>query len=184
MAGWDDKRLAPHKASIADELALIEWPRNFGRITFDFTQTLSARYSMHYVTKMHLAAVVLFRDRCSDGLYRAICLFFRLRNEVLKTHHHTAESRGECQQLTRKLVEIVSSVLGADAVNKPNWLNLISALFKDLELVPNVHLFRTEQYERKNKSTRCRVDFSSFNSLILFGFRHQDHGARPQRAIS
>lgn len=90
-------------------------------------------------------------DRCDAKLYDALCLFFRLRNELLKTHEHTDESRGKCEAMVRELIVLVSAALGSDAVDKPNWHNLIALVFKAIRIVPNVHLFRTEQFERKNK---------------------------------
>lgn len=140
------------KAAVSVELQLLDWPRNALRPTFDFSVHIKSRYSMHYVNEMVKAGVVLFRGRCHVGRYRAVCVYFRLRNALLNTHRHTDDTRARCLALTRELITVATEACGPDVMNKPNVTHLITLIIKDLKMVPNAHLFRTQQFERKNKS--------------------------------
>jgi hypothetical protein len=132
-------------------LTHFPWPRNFGRITFDLSKSVNTRYSMDFMRKMLLVAVCTLHDLVSAEHYRVLCQLQEVHNALYCTHAHTSDTLRKCQTAVLALVDLVSRTFGADAVNKPNWHNLIVLVFKDLRIVNNILLLQTGPWEAKHQ---------------------------------
>lgn len=146
-----DTMNSAQKQELSIQLMHFNWPRGYGRITFDLSKSIGSRYSMHFIRKMLLVAICVFRGLCPDSHYDVLSRLFVLRNSLYSTHCHTPASLVVCERQVTELIKAVSKTFGADAVNKPNWHNLIVLVFKDLRIVNNIHLLRTQHFEAKHQ---------------------------------
>ena len=146
-----DTMNSAQKQELSIQLMHFNWPRGYGRITFDLSKSVGSRYSMHFIRKMLLVAICVFRGLCPDSHYDVLSRLFVLRNSLYSTRFHTPASLVVCERQVTELIKAVSKTFGADAVNKPNWHNLIVLVFKDLRIVNNIHLLRTQHFEAKHQ---------------------------------
>jgi len=137
---------------LSNRLSHFPWPRNFSRITFDLSKTVGSRYSMLFLRKMLLVGVCVLEDLCLPDHYLTLCRLLSLRNSLYSTHSHTPDSLKSCQRQAEDLIALVSKTFGEKAVDKPNWHNLLALVYKDLRIVNNILLLRTNQWEAKHQS--------------------------------
>jgi hypothetical protein len=141
------------RESVSRRLLDFPWPSNYSRITFDLSRTIASRYSMAFVRKMFLLAVLTWDDLLPASHFELFAMFFRLCNLLLARSRSEPERR-RLVSLTNDFVGKANKVLG-DSLTQ-NWHNLLELVKKDLRLFPNLNLVRTSGFEAHHQgSLRC-----------------------------
>jgi hypothetical protein len=133
------------KESVSRRLLDFAWPSNYSRITFDLSRTIASRYSMAFVRKMFLLAVLTWDDLLSPELFQLFSWFYRITSGLL-ARSRTELERQQLEALTIQFVDQAGKVLG-EVTQRPNWHNLLELVKKDLRLYPNLNLVRTSAFE-------------------------------------